>query len=269
MDSDDNMQNATLISNLPPPMTSSLGFSTPTQQKDSKGTPEVSSYMDLIKDLDINKMKNQQQKQQQMSPIAPAQQQQKQVQQQMPPQMTPQMKMQQQTPPQMTPQMTQQMQMQQQMPSQNIMQQMQQKETAYTGSIPMPQSAPISASQNVQGFEMQQSPLISNLLPDPMFFQPPPPPLKERRVKPVKIEEPVKKSPFNFDMAKIKPAILVTAIVFALLSWGAPMIARRITWTVDSITGKFTPSGLIVMSLLTGGIFLGVTEIIRNYGSGV
>ncbi|APC25718.1 hypothetical protein BST79_gp205 [Only Syngen Nebraska virus 5] len=234
MDSDDNMQNATLISNLPPPMSSSLGFSTPTQT-DSKGTGEVSSYMDLIKDLDINKMKNQQQ----------------QMPQQMPPQMTPQMQM-------------------QQMPPQNVMQQMQQKETAYNPTIPMPQSAPISASQNVKGFAVQQSPLISNLLPDPMFFQPPPPPLKERRViKPVKIEEPVKKSPFNFDMAKIKPAILVAAIVFALLSWGAPMLARRITWTVDSITGKFTPYGLIVLSVLTGGIFLGVTEIVRNYGTGV
>jgi hypothetical protein len=224
-------------------MSSSLGFSTPTQT-DSKGTKEVrevSSYMDLIKDLDINKMNNQQQQNQ----------------------------MQQQIPPNTHPQQ-QQKQMQQQMPPQNIMQQMQQKETAYNPTIPMPQSAPISASQNVQGFAVQQSPLISNLLPDPMFFQPPPPPLKERRViKPVKIEEPVKKSPFNFDMAKIKPAILVAAIVFALLSWGAPMLARRITWTVDSITGKFTPYGLIVLSVLTGGIFLGVTEIVRNYGTGV
>ncbi|AGE48515.1 hypothetical protein PBCVAN69C_474L [Paramecium bursaria Chlorella virus AN69C] len=230
MDSDDNMQNATLISNLPPPMSSSMGFSTPTQNTESKGTQEVSSYMDLIKDLDINKLKNQQQQQQQMP----------------------------------------QQQMQQIAPAapKNIMQTMQTESSSYMGG--MPQSAPISASQNVQGMAVQQSPLISNLLPDPMFFQPPPPPLKERRVKPiVKIEEPVKKTPFNFDMVKVKPAILVAVIVFALLSWGAPMIARRVTWTVDSITGKFTPSGLIVLSILTGGIFLGVTEIVRNYGSGI
>ncbi|AGE57353.1 hypothetical protein PBCVNEJV4_471L [Paramecium bursaria Chlorella virus NE-JV-4] len=231
MDSDDNMQNATLISNLPPPMSSSMGFSTPTQNTESKGTQEVSSYMDLIKDLDINKLKNQQQQQQQQMP---------------------------------------QQQMQQIAPAapKNIMQAMQTESSSYMGG--MPQSAPISASQNVQGMAVQQSPLISNLLPDPMFFQPPPPPLKERRVKPiVKIEEPVKKTPFNFDMVKVKPAILVAVIVFALLSWGAPMIARRVTWTVDSITGKFTPSGLIVLSILTGGIFLGVTEIVRNYGSGI
>lgn len=233
MDSDDNMQNATLISNLPPPMSSSMGFSTPTQNTESKGTQEVSSYMDLIKDLDINKLKNQQQQQQQQMP-------------------------------------QQQMQQQQMAPAapKNIMQAMQTESSSYMGG--MPQSAPISASQNVQGMAVQQSPLISNLLPDPMFFQPPPPPLKERRVKPiVKIEEPVKKTPFNFDMVKVKPAILVAVIVFALLSWGAPMIARRVTWTVDSITGKFTPSGLIVLSILTGGIFLGVTEIVRNYGSGI
>ncbi|AGE54617.1 hypothetical protein PBCVKS1B_397L [Paramecium bursaria Chlorella virus KS1B] len=235
MDSDDNMQNATLISNLPPPMSSSMGFSTPTQNTESKGTQEVSSYMDLIKDLDINKLKNQQQQQQQQMP-----------------------------------QQQQQQQMQQMAPAapKNIMQAMQTESSSYMGG--MPQSAPISASQNVQGMAVQQSPLISNLLPDPMFFQPPPPPLKERRVKPiVKIEEPVKKTPFNFDMVKVKPAILVAVIVFALLSWGAPMIARRVTWTVDSITGKFTPSGLIVLSILTGGIFLGVTEIVRNYGSGI
>ncbi|AAC96781.2 hypothetical protein PBCV1_A413L [Paramecium bursaria Chlorella virus 1] len=244
MDSDDNMQNATLISNLPPPMSSSMGFSTPTQNTESKGTQEVSSYMDLIKDLDINKLKNQQQQQQ-----------------------MPQQQMQQQ---QMQQQQMQQQQMQQMAPAapKNIMQAMQTESSSYMGG--MPQSAPISASQNVQGMAVQQSPLISNLLPDPMFFQPPPPPLKERRVKPiVKIEEPVKKTPFNFDMVKVKPAILVAVIVFALLSWGAPMIARRVTWTVDSITGKFTPSGLIVLSILTGGIFLGVTEIVRNYGSGI
>ena len=248
--SDDNMQNATLISNLPPPMTtsSSSAFTT-SVQKTEKRTPEVGSYMDLIKELDINKMKNKQQMQQQMQPITP------------PPQM-------QTTPPQMqtTPsqmQMTPQMQMQQQMP-QNVMQQMQQNETTYNGS--MPQSAPTSISQIEQFPQVQQSPLISNLLPDPMFFQPPPPPLPPKREKPVVIES-VKKSPFNFDMAKIKPALLVTVIVFFLLSYGAPMLARRLAWTVDVLTGKFTSSGLILLSLITGGVFLGITELIRNYGS--
>jgi len=231
MASDENMQNATLISNLPPPMSSSLGFETTTPNIEEK-PQESANYLDLIKDLDINKMKQMKQQQQ-------------------PQQMQPQM----QIPPQ----------------QQNVMQTMQQGGSIYQGG--MPQSAPISTAQNIQGMQVQQSPLISNLLPDPMFFQPPPPPVKkERRVKstkPVKIVEPVKNSPFNFDMVKIKPAILVVIIVFALLSWGAPMIARKITWTVDSVTGKFTPAGLIVLSALTGGIFLGVTEIIRKFGSGI
>jgi len=71
------------------------------------------------------------------------------------------------------------------------------------------------------------------------------------------------------DLNKIKPAILVAAIVFALLSWGAPVVAKQLTWTVDAMTGKFTSSGLIVISLLTGGIYLGISEIIRKFGNGV
>ena len=71
------------------------------------------------------------------------------------------------------------------------------------------------------------------------------------------------------DLNKIKPAILVAAIVFALLSWGAPIVAKQLTWTVDAMTGTFTSSGLIVISLLTGGIYLGIAEIIRNFGNGV
>lgn len=149
----------------------------------------------------------------------------------------------------------------------NPMQDLHTQNTMYTGTMDMPQSAPTEsfsayAPSYAPSQAIMRGPVINSLLPDPMFFQPPPivdPPKKRRHVEPPKVN----KFPI-FDIEKIKPAILVAAIVFALLSWGAPVVAKRLEWTVDAITGKFTSSGLVVISLLTGGIFLGATEIIRN-----
>ena len=234
------MQNATPISQLGggggQPSSSSIQNATPVES----GT----SYGDILKSLDIARQQQDNPPQMQQQPP------------QMQMQQQPQMQMQMQQQPQM--QMTPQMQMQQ-----------------------MPQSAPLSSMMPVPEYSVQQSPLMSNLLPDPMFFQPPPPPApvqaqqyspSERRRK--KYDQAERASESNslkdkFDMNKIKPAILVSVIVFALLSWGAPVIAKRLAWTVDAISGKFTHSGLVVISVLTGGVFLGISEIIRNFGTGL
>jgi hypothetical protein len=168
--------------------------------------------------------------------------------------------------------MQQQMQMQQPEPD-NLMELLHAKSSTYPGS--MPQSAPVGEYASGPSVDMAQGPIVNSLLPDPMFFNSPPQERKRRRPPP----PPPAVAPSQttmlggkvpaMDLNKIKPAILVAAIVFALLSWGAPVVAKQLTWTVDAMTGKFTSSGLIIISLLTGGIYLGISEIIRNFGNGV
>jgi len=268
------MMNATSISSLPPPMTTNIS----SEQKTGGGT----TYSDLIKDLDINKMKQSQPSAvssprpmqsaftpaptPSLFPPAPMQNQRN------PAQTAP---MQNQRNPAQTAPMPQQgtmdmpasIMMQQMMPQQqNVIQTMQQQNSMYGGA--MPQSAPISQYIPTNDVDVQQTPLNSTLLPDPMFFQPPPPPPRRRRKEVVQAVVPEKK-PFGFDASKVKPAILVAAIVFALLSYGAPLLARRLEWSVDSVTGKFTSAGLVTLSILTGGIFLGISELIRNFGNGM
>jgi hypothetical protein len=260
--SEDNMMNATSISSLPAPMTTNIS----SEQKTGGGT----TYSDLIKDLDINKMKQSQPSAvsspgPMQSAFTPAP----------TPSLFPPAPMQNQRNPTQTAPMPQQgtmdmpasIMMQQMMPQQqNVMQTMQQQNSMYGGA--MPQSAPISQYIPTDDVDVQQTPLNSTLLPDPMFFQPPPPPPRRRRKEVVKAVVPEKK-PFGFDASKVKPAILVAAIVFALLSYGAPLLARRLEWSVDSVTGKFTSAGLVTLSILTGGIFLGISELIRNFGNGM
>jgi hypothetical protein len=279
--SGDSMMNATLISDLPPPMISNMNDNNPKQAASS-------SYQDLIKNLDIKQMTSGQnipmpasiQMQQQM----PRQTSQTQPNQQMQMKMSQQMQMQQQMPRQ-TPQTQQNQQMQMKMPQQMQMQQQMQMPTpdnamemlhAHNSTYPgsMPQSAPVGDFSPAPGMEMAQGPIVNSLLPDPLFFNPPPQERKRRRPPPPPQAAPPPITMLGgkvpaMDLNKIKPAILVASIVFALLSWGAPAIAKRLTWTVDIMTGKFTSSGLIVISLLTGGIYLGISEIIRNYGNGV
>lgn len=228
---DDTMLNATRVGDLPPPPT----FSNSEQQP-----PPVSggTYSDILKSMEVSKH------QQSMSMPASIQ-------------------MQQSHPP---------LSLNQMMPpgqQENPMQSLHTQSTVYNGT--MPQSAPIgSFIPPPSNDDVNQGPLVNTLLPDPMFFAPapvvkpkrrrhhaPPPPAK--RAYPV-----VPKLPM-FDINKLKPAILVAAIVFALLSWGAPMVAKKLDWTVDVVTGKFTSSGLVVISMLTGGIYLGVSELMKRY----
>ena len=259
--SDDSMMNATLVSALPPPMMSSMADTKPSQQA------APSSYQDLVKNLDIKQMSGQN-----MQMPASIQ-----MQQQMPQQQMPQQQMPQQMPQltQLTQQQLQQMQMKQMQTPDNAMDMLHARSSTYSGT--MPQSAPIGEFSSVAGMDMAQGPIVNSLLPDPMFFNPPPQERIKRRQPPPpppSVSTPPQATVLGtkipaMDLNKIKPAILVAAIVFALLSWGAPVVAKQLTWTVDAMTGKFTSSGLIIISLLTGGIYLGISEIIRNFGHGV
>ena len=260
--SDDTMMNATLVSDLPPPMMSSMADTKPSQQA------APSSYQDLVKNLDIKQMSGQN-----MQMPASIQMQQQMPQQQMPQQQM-QQQMQQQQMPQMTQQQLQQMQMKQMQTPDNAMEMLHAQSSTYPGM--MPQSAPVGEFPSGPSVGISQGPIVNSLLPDPLFFNPPP---RERKRRPNPPPQPPMVQQTNgnvlggkipaMDLNKIKPAILVAAIVFALLSWGAPIVAKQLTWTVDAMTGKFTSSGLIVISLLTGGIYLGIAEIIRNFGNGV
>lgn len=249
--SDDTMMNATLVSALPPPMMASLN-----EPQNNQAAP--SSYQDLIKNLDIKQMSGPN-----MQMPASIQMQ------QMPRQTQP---FPQQMPQEISQQFPPQMQMQQQMPTpDNAMELLHAQNSTYSGM--MPQSAPIGEFSSGPSMDMAQGPIVNSLLPDPMFFNPPPRERKRRpHPPPPMVQQPngnvLGKIP-AMDLNKIKPAILVAAIVFALLSWGAPVVAKQLTWTVDAMTGKFTSSGLIIISLLTGGIYLGISEIIRNFGNGV
>jgi len=250
---DDSMLNATLVSDLPPPMISSMN-----DNHSQQAAP--SSYQDLIKNLDIKQMTSGQ-----SLPMPGS------IQMQQMPRQPPQQQMpQQQMPQQMQMQMPQQM---QQPEPDSLMELLHAQNSTYPGS--MPQSAPVGEFASGPSVDMAQGPIVNSLLPDPMFFNPPPQERKRRRQPP---PPPVAAAPPStllggkvpaMDLNKIKPAILVAAIVFALLSWGAPVVAKQLTWTVDAMTGKFTSSGLIIISLLTGGIYLGISEIIRNFGNGV
>jgi hypothetical protein len=251
---DDSMLNATLVSALPPPMISSMN-----DNNSQQAAP--SSYQDLIKNLDIKQMTSGQSMPPMPAAIQMQQQMPRQTQQQMPQQMPQQMSMQQMMPQQMMP------------TPDNAMEMLHSQNSTYPGS--MPQSAPVGEYASGPSMDMAQGPIVNSLLPDPMFFNPPPQERKRRRppppppaVAPPQATMLGGKVP-AMDLNKIKPAILVAAIVFALLSWGAPVVAKQLTWTVDAMTGKFTSSGLIIISLLTGGIYLGISEIIRNFGNGV
>ncbi|AGE56331.1 hypothetical protein PBCVNEJV1_524L [Paramecium bursaria Chlorella virus NE-JV-1] len=235
------LMNATPISQLPSPPSSMVDTS---DMKISEGT----SYIDLIKNLDINKMSAQNST---PTPSLP--------------------------PPvfrsgnqDLQPQIKPTTQMQMQMPvnpsaQNNVMQQLQNQASVYSGG--MPQSSPISEYLPQDPSDVHSGPLKSDLLPDPMFFQNPPPP---RKIKKVYVDKtPKKKTILGFDAGKIKNAVLVSAIVFMLISYVAPLLAKNLQWTVNAETGKFTAYGLIVISVLTGGIWLGITEIINRFGTGM
>jgi len=74
-----------------------------------------------------------------------------------------------------------------------------------------------------------------------------------------------KSSSSRIDLRKLRPALVVATIVFLVLSRGAPMIATRLPFSVDAITGKFTMAGLLIISMLSGGMYLGINELIKRY----
>lgn len=63
----------------------------------------------------------------------------------------------------------------------------------------------------------------------------------------------------------LRPGLVVAAVVFLVLWKAAPTIAAKLPVTVNAVTGKFTIIGLALVSLLTGGTYLGVEEILKRY----
>jgi hypothetical protein len=145
------------------------------------------------------------------------------------------------------------------------MQQLQSQASMYSGG--MPQSSPIGQYTPIESL-MHTGPLKSELLPDPMFFQPPPPPPKIKKVY-IEKEAEKPKTFLGFSYAKIKSAILVAAIVFVLISYVAPVLAKSLSWSVNAETGKFTAAGLLVISITTGLLHLGSVGLIERFGNGV
>lgn len=99
------------------------------------------------------------------------------------------------------------------------------------------------------------------------------PPQKTKRVQkkapPTVVRRPMegRKKSSRIDLKALRPALVVAAIVFVVLSRGAPMIATQLPFSVDAITGKFTISGLVIISMLSGGMYLGINELIKRFVS--
>ena len=129
----------------------------------------------------------------------------------------------------------------------------------------MPQSSTISEFLPYESTPVHQGPLKSELLPDPMFFQNPPP---RQKVKKIYVETPPQPI-FGFNAKKVKNAVLMSSIVFIIIWYLAPMMARNLPWSVNVETGKFTAVGLVAISALTGGLYLGITSLIEKFGNGM
>lgn len=144
----------------------------------------------------------------------------------------------------------------------NVMQELQSQASVFD----QPQNS--DYTKNILSTQIHQGPLKSELLPDPMFFQNPPQP---RKIKKVYIEKEPPKPPtfLGFDQNKLKRAVLVAAIVYLLISYVAPLMAKSIQWSVNQESGKFTAAGLLLISTLTGGLYLGFASIIDKFGNGV
>lgn len=119
-------------------------------------------------------------------------------------------------------------------------------------------AASSSQMQQMQQMQMQQ-----------MQQMPQMPPPKKALPPPQKVKRPAasKKKSSKLDLRALRPALVVAAIVFVVLSRGAPMIAARLPFSVDAITGKFTISGLVIISMLSGGMYLGINELIKRFVS--
>ncbi len=73
----------------------------------------------------------------------------------------------------------------------------------------------------------------------------------------------VRPSQGRIDVKFLRPALVVAAVVFVMLRNVAPQIAKRLPMSVD-LNGKFTIPGLLIISLLSGGLYLGLTELVTR-----
>ena len=125
-------------------------------------------------------------------------------------------------------------------------------------------AASSSQMQQLQEMQMQQMQQMQQQIPPqkPQKIQKKAPPA-------VVVRRPLagKKKSSRIDLKALRPALVVAAIVFVVLSRGAPMIATRLPFSVDAITGKFTISGLVIISMLSGGMYLGINELIKRFVS--
>lgn len=71
--------------------------------------------------------------------------------------------------------------------------------------------------------------------------------------------------PSKFDFKFLRPGLVVAAIVFIVLLKIAPLVANKLPFSIDSVTGKFTAAGLLIVSFLAGGTFLFADEMIKKY----
>jgi hypothetical protein len=144
---------------------------------------------------------------------------------------------------------------------QEILKNMELHRTMQSEQIAAPRLAASSSQmQQLQQMQMQQM---------QMQQMPQMPPPKKALPPPQKVKRPAasKKKSSKIDLRALRPALVVAAIVFVVLSRGAPMIATRLPFSVDAITGKFTISGLIIISMLSGGMYLGINELIKRFVS--
>ena len=125
-------------------------------------------------------------------------------------------------------------------------------------------SASSSQMQQLQQMQMQQMQMqqmpLQQQQPQKQQQQATPPSSAQKFRRPSS-----KKKSSKIDLKALRPALVVAAIVFVVLSRGAPMIATRLPFSVDAITGKFTISGLVIISMLSGGMYLGINELIKRF----
>lgn len=128
-----------------------------------------------------------------------------------------------------------------------------------------------SSSQMQQLQQMQMQQMQMQQMPQQMSQAPPP--QKTQKLQKAtaalanKFRRPAagNKKSSKIDLKALRPALVVAGIVFVVLSRGAPMIATRLPFSVDAITGKFTIAGLVIISMLSGGMYLGINELIKRF----
>lgn len=71
----------------------------------------------------------------------------------------------------------------------------------------------------------------------------------------------------KFDFKFLRSGLIVAAIVFVVLLKIAPLVATKLPFSIDSVTGKFTTVGLLIVSFLAGGTFLFADEMLKRYAA--